>query len=320
MSLAPLELEDLLSLVEDLAQEHSALDAGVVTGSPRWNWPRLHQPNFDTTSWLNVVGYADWMPLSDYADECGGVDLEFDGEGALRFHPPMRIDWQTLPLRDAALFAPKMERVLEVLSDLLELPAALRKPQCILPNVLWSLGNLSINQQAIPIYLARKFGYHRKEISEQLMHAQRPERGLILTTCRNPVHLEWPMPRQLRVVRLADLLMDAPQATLNAAAITRLLGQSSHAHQAQELAVQFNSITNTLIIAGNAKPWVLKGDKQIKAIAYLFAQLQKGRVAVSAEELLRVSGTRSTTVSKLFAGGPYEDYLASPARGLWGFR
>ena len=72
MSLAPLELEDLLSLVEDLAQEHSALDAGVVIGSPRWNWPRLHQPNFDT-SWLNVVGYADWMPLSDYADECGGV-------------------------------------------------------------------------------------------------------------------------------------------------------------------------------------------------------------------------------------------------------
>jgi hypothetical protein len=315
MSLSRRELMDVAAMVDALPHLRSSVGGGLVAGTPRWNWPMLLDPNFDATRWLQIVGYADSMPYGDARDL---VKLEADAHGSLRFRPPLRIDWQTLPMTEAALFTPNMDRVLVVLCELLSIPTAHRRAQCLVPDALWSLGNLRIHQQAIPIYVARKFEFYRKAITDQLLDAKHPERGLILTACRRPLQLDWPLPRQLRAVRLVDVLRDTPEAAIDLAAITRVLGQG-HVVTQQEPAVQFNSVTNTLTIAGIAKPWVLKGDKQIKAIAYLFEQLKKGRESVGADELLAASGTRSTSVAKLFAGGVYEDYLCSSGRGLWAF-
>ena len=275
--------------------------------------------NFDEARWLKCVGYATAKP--DDGDDCGEFELEFDPNDCtrLRYHPRLRTDWVSFLMDEAALFAANMPVVLAAISDLLGIPGALRKAETQLANVLWLLGTVRVGNKSIPVYLARKFSQHQRAILTHLLRPELPDFGLVLTMCRQPVNLEFPLPRQLKVIRLADLLAQNTIATVDREKLARVVGSQGQSLAAQAPLIQFDSVANTLTLAGIAKPWVLHGDKQAKAIAYLVGELKKGRESVSSSELLRASGGRSPSILQLFDGGPWREYLSSPVRGQWRF-
>jgi len=318
--LSRVECEDLLTLVEELHHLVGTLGGGDAYGLSCWDWPRLQNlESFDKSRWLKCVGYATAKPDND--DDCAEFDLEFDPNDStrLRFHPRLRIDWVSIPMDEAALFAANMPVVLTELSNLLGIPGALRKTEALISDVFWLLGIVRIGNKSIPVYLARKYGLHQRAILTHLTQPELPDFGLVLTMCRQPVNLEFPLPRQLKVIRLVDLLAQDPIATVDPEKLARVVGSQGQKLTAQAPLIQFDSVANTLTLAGIAKPWVLHGDKQAKAIAYLVGELKKGRETVSSSELLRASGGRSPSVLQLFEGGPWREYLSSPVRGQWAF-
>ncbi len=222
-------------------------------------------------------------------------------------------------MEQAAIYSMKIPVFLEAVSELLEIPQALRKATALIPDVLWLIGKHRVGHQQVPVYFARSFGLERKAILQHLLNPQTPEFGLILTSCRAPLDLDFPLPRQLKVIRLADLLSDAPMAEIDQEKLARMMANQGSDLTQQAPPIHFDALTNTLTLAGIAKPWVLNGEKQVKAISYLANEIKKGRAAVAASELLHASGGRSPSVLQLFEGGPWRKYLHTPVRGKWGF-
>ena len=304
--LSRVECEDVLTLTEELHHLVGTLGGGDAYGLSRWDWPRLQNAdNFDEARWLKCVGYVTAKPDTD--GDGGEFDLEFDPNDStrLRYHPRLRTDWVSIPMDEAALFAANMPVVLAALGDLLGIPGALRKADALLPDVLWLLGTIRVVNKSIPVYLARKYSQHQRAILMHLLHPELSDFGLVLTMCRQPVNLESPLQRQLKVIRLVDLLTQNANAMLDHEKLARVVGSQGQSLAAQAPLIQFDQVANTLTLAGIAKPWVLHGDKQAKAIAYLGG------------ERLRASGGRSPSVLQLFEGGPWREYLSSPVRGQW---
>ena len=321
--LSRVECEDVLTLTEELHHLVGTLGGGDAYGLSRWDWPRLQNAdNFDEALWLKCVGYATAKPDNgEDGDDGGEFDLEFDPNDStrLRYHARLRTDWVSIPMDEAALFAANMPVVLAALGDLLGIPGALRKADALLADVLWLLGTVRVGNKSIPVYLARKYSQHQRAILTHLLHPELSDFGLVLTMCRQPVNLEFPLPRQLKVFRLVDLLTQDAIASVDREKLARVVGSQGQSLVAQAPLIQFDSVANTLTLGGVDKPWVLHGDKQAKAIAYLVSELKKGREAVSSSELLRASGGRSPSVLQLFDGGPWREYLSSPVRGQWRF-
>jgi hypothetical protein len=321
MPLEQMEMRDLLWLVEDLHAQMMTITDEIVHGLPRWHWPHQVNPKrVDLDRWLSVVGYDGAMPEHD-SDDFGEYELELDPDNPskLRYHPRMRIDWKTIPMEQAAIYAMKMPVFLEALCELLEIPQALRKDTALISDVLWQIGKRRVGYQQVPVYFARKFSHERKAILQHLINPQMPEFGLILTSCNRPPEFEFPLPRQLKAIRLADLLSDTPVAEIDSEKLTRVISSQGSDLTKQAPPLHFDPLTNTLTLAWIAKPWVLNGEKQSKAIGYLASEIGKGRGAVSSSELINASGGRSPSVQQLFEGGPWRDYLQSPMRGQWGF-
>ena len=319
--LSRVECEDVLTLTEELHHLVETLGGGDAYGLSRWDWPRLQNPEtFDEVRWLKCVGYATAKPDTD-GDDDGEFNLEFDPKdnSRLRYHPRLRTDWVSIPMDEAALFAANMPVLLAALGDLLDIPGALRKADALLADVLWDLGSVRVGNKSIPVYLARKYCLNQRAVLTHLLHPELSDFGLVLTMCRQPVNLEFPLPRQLKVFRLVDLLTQDAMATVDREKLARVVGSQGPNLAAQAPLIQFDPVANTLVLAGIAKPWVLHGDKQAKAIGYLVGELKKGRETVNSSELLRASGGRSPSVLQLFEGGPFRAYLVSPTRGQWGF-
>jgi hypothetical protein len=315
------DVRNLLWLSETLHRQSMTLTGELVHGLARWHWPgQVNAKRVDASRWLNVVGYEGAMPDYD-GDESGEFELELDpmDETKLRYHPRMCISWATIPMAEAAIYAMRMPAFLDAVCELLDIAQALRKCTALIPDVLWHIGKRRVGQQHVPVYFACNFEAERRAILQHLNDPQLPEFGLILTSCRTPLVPGFPPPRQLKTIRLADLLSDSPMAEIDIEKLARVMSYQGSDLTKQAPPIHFDPLTNTLTLARIAKPWVLNGERQSKAIGYLANEIKKGRATVSASELIHASGGRSPSVLQLFEGGPWREYLHSPVRGQWRF-
>jgi hypothetical protein len=73
------------------------------------------------------------------------------------------------------------------------------------------------------------------------------------------------------------------------------------------------------------RPWHIRGKRQAAAIRHLYHQALKDRWLVPAGEILGAAypdkpNGRSRRMQSLFNGTEWEDYIANPEKGQYGFR
>jgi len=83
-----------------------------------------------------------------------------------------------------------------------------------------------------------------------------------------------------------------------------------------------------LRIRTKTETWVIKGDKQLKAVAYMYEQAQHGRWELDASEILAAAhpelrheeSLKGKKMQDLFKGGAWRDFIASPSSGKYAFK
>lgn len=134
------------------------------------------------------------------------------------------------------------------------------------------------------------------------------------------------LPDGVNVCQLADAIVSYLETTsLDKSWLRRQkFAPAVHGLRAPNLQISYDRERRVLSIRG--KPdWFVRGEKQPKAVEYMYQQALQGRLELSPDEIFTATGIKTGTgktvrMQSLFKGNPnWTLYIANPRRGIYTF-
>ncbi|MEW7978536.1 MAG: hypothetical protein AB2813_01650 [Candidatus Sedimenticola endophacoides] len=326
-ALPPQTSLDLIHLFDTSSQPIFGNEGQRLLGIPAWEldkkYPDLSQSPL--SDWLTTSGYAGVIEV-DFDDEQVHVEIEEDNDpGLVGYRDPNTLQWKTVPLQDTVVRQVAEQSFLHSIADLLDIPQAQRNgishPE--IPGTLWLLGNARLGDgMHNQIWLVRNLESSLPEIVAAL--DAKGSTGLLL--CTSKKHSDYiNLPSGIALCSLADTVVQHLDDTcLDKDWLYRQILGTPDSSKKADFPIEFDRYSKTLVIRGKA-PWVLKGDKQAKAVEYMYQQALKGRWELSPKEILAAAHGKGHTggakrLSSLFSSNvEWVDYIANPRRGIYSF-
>jgi len=178
-----------------------------------------------------------------------------------------------------------------------------------------------------PVWLARGMDVNVDEVFQSLLDTRLPEQGLVLCHGRELPRVIRP-PRNYRVAYLHDALVDySPSPCMDVHYLERVLTSDEDGIKPSALPVDFAN--GVLRIRTKTETWVIKGEKQLKAVAYMYEQAQLGRWELDASEILAAAYPERRTeesrkglkMQNLFSGNEmWREFIVNPEKGKYAFK
>jgi hypothetical protein len=228
-------------------------------------------------AWMTCVGYVSEIEVP-CADGRAYVELrETDDPGNYEYRCPETFQRRRVNADHVAVFDIDTDKLLNLLSDLLNIPqmkrAGIHAPR--IERKLWRLGEARIGPVMVPVWLARRMDVNVDEVFQSLLDTRLPEQGLVLCHGRELPRVIRP-PRNYRVAYLHDALVDySPSPCMDVHYLERVLMSVEDGIKPSALPVEFAN--GVLRIRTKTEVWVVKGEKQRLAVAYMYEQAQYGR-------------------------------------------
>lgn len=323
-------LLELTDLFERSHQPLADIDGKRICGVLGWDVARMTSLAPDAMEeWIDCVGYAGSFP-APCGDERVSVDLEEDDDPArYRYRCPETFRPKYVTTEDAAVYAVRPGAFLGAVADLLAIPQALRKgiESAAIDSVLWHLGKARIGPAHTDVWFVRGLAQAVEDVFRYFHAPTLPDQGLILTSGQPLPEFVRP-PKNYRFAALCDVLVDyVTTPTLDMDLLHRILAAPAGGTLRPILPVHFDEYTHTLTIRSKSnKPWVIRGARQAAAVRYMYQQAMNDRWLLTAREILGAAypdqrAARSQRMQNLFSGNTeWEDYIANPERGKYGFR
>ena len=318
----------LIELTEVFERSGSSLpdlEGLRVQGVPGWDLCKLARITPAITSyWLNKVGYAGTMPAYR-GDEKVPVEItELDGSGPSNFQYrcPETFRMRRVAASAIAVYAVKPEVYLDYIAELFGIHNAARSgiKQASISGCLWRLGGARIGSSLIPIWFVRELGVKLDQVLTHLNDSSVPPGGLIVSSGLNlPKHIQWP--KNFRVVRLQEALVEFTRfSQLDFTYLERLMSQPAGDLAIKTGKVYFNESTSTLSIATIKEPWKISGEKQAKAVHFMYKAACSDIWELPNSDVLaavyKPSELKGKTIQHLFKGNDkWEIYLRITRRG-----
>jgi len=322
-------LLELLDLFERSSQPLTDAEGQRLRGVPGWDL--FHRTSLSTrelAEWTECVGYSGCFP-APCGDERVPVELLEDSDPTrYRYRCPETFRRKYVAATDVAVYAVHVPMLLQFVSDLLDVPQALRRgiESPAIDGVLWKIGKARIGAAHTDIWFVRSLASCIEDVFRHF-HAQTlPDQGLILSSGVVPPDFVRP-PRNYRFASLHDVIVDyLPEPRMDIDLLHRILSSPADGTLRPVLPVHFDEYTHTLTIRSRTNPWHIKGDRQAAAVRYLYQQACNGRWTVPANEILKAASPdtetpRSRRMQSLFSGNAFwEDYIVSDGNGQFGFQ
>lgn len=302
---------------------------------------RLHGVSggrIEASSSLDPKTVQAWMPRVGYLSEievpCGDgrahVELcETDDPGSYEYRCPETFRRKRVSADHVAVYDMDAAKLLNLLSDLLNIPQVKRAgiPAPRIERKLWQLGEARIGPVMAPVWLARGMDVNVDEVFQSLLDTRLPEQGLVLCHGRELPRVIRP-PRNYRVAYLHDALVDySPSPCMDVHYLERVLTSDEDGIKPSALPVDFAN--GVLRIRTKTETWVIKGEKQLKAVAYMYEQAQLGRWELDASEILAAAYPERRTeesrkglkMQNLFSGNEmWREFIVNPEKGKYAFK
>ncbi len=322
MTVTSLSTRSLLELIDLFERSSHAIADGNrqrLQGVPGWELVRRTAlSDRELGHWTEQIGYAGFYPASR-GDEHVPIEIEEDDDlERYRYRCPETFRKKYLPTEMVAVHAVSEAKLLNHLADLLGIPQAHRRGIATpaIDGVLWNLGKMRIAGAQVDVWLTRGLTTSIDRVFTHFHAASLPDQGLIFTAGQALPDI-LPPPRSYRIVPIASVLVDyAVKPHFDIDLIHRLLVAPVGSKVEKSLPVRFDPYTNTLVIATKSeKPWVIKGPKQVAVVKYLVEQFEKGRIRVSAGDILVAAyesrdAAKGKRVASIFSGNDtWLDYI-----------
>ncbi len=322
----PLLLE-LLALFDRAQQSIAGAENIRLQGIPGWELFRGEVPcNPLLEPWLERAGDAGFYVV-DADREPVPVEIEYDHDGTIGYRCPDTFRHIPLHDREVGVYIVNPQPLLTLVADLLDISQADRRylNRARLDGALWHLGFARLGQVRTGIWLARDVDGRLPDLLRFFNDRTLPEDGLILSCGNPPPDIVTP-PRAYRFASLPDALIPVSEETdIDTHMLERVLTAPAGITTEPSPPVHYDSHTQTLTIRGIPEPWQIRGERQARAIEFMYVQWQKGRDLLDAAEILNATypekpHARSRRIQNLFAGNPqWRTYIANPERGKYGF-
>lgn len=330
MSRAPIPtplLLELLALFDRAQQSIAGAENVRLQGIPGWELFRgevLCNPLLEP--WLERVGDAGFYVVE--ADrETVPVEIEYNDDVTIGYYCPDIFRHVPLQEREVGIYSVKSRPLLTLIADLLDIAQADRRQldTAHLDGALWHLGPARLGRVRTGIWLARDVDGRLPDILRFFNNRTLPEDSLILTCGNPPPEIVTP-PRAYRFASLPDALIPVSEETdIDTHMLERVLTAPAGITTEPSPPVHYDSHTQTLTIRGIPEPWQIRGERQARAVEFMYVQWRKGRDLVDAREILAAAYpdkpyARSRRIQNLFSGNPqWRTYIANPERGKYGF-
>jgi hypothetical protein len=323
-------LLELLDLFERSRQPLVDVEGKLLRGVPGWDLPRMTALSPEALEgWVDCVGYAGSFPAA-CGDERIPVDIEEDEDSSrYRYRCPETFRLKYVAATDAAVYAVRPAILLGAIADLLDIPQALRKgiESPAIDDVLWHLGKARIGPAHTSVWFVRGLAQSVEDVFRHFHSLTLPDQGLILTSGQPLPEFVRP-PGNYRFAAVRQVLVDyVTTPTMDMDLLHRILTTPADGRLRPLLPVHFDEYTRTLTIRSKSdKPWVIKGARQAAAVRFMYEQAMNDRWLLPAWEILGAAypdkkAARSQRMQNLFSGNTeWEDYIANPEKGRYGFR
>ena len=332
MSQATLSTHSLLELLALFDQANNTIldpDGNSLRGIPGWwigsNTSLTAQILKD---WTVRVGYAGTTEVP-CGDDREYVELhETEDPGTYEYRSPETFRRKRVSADRVAILDVDSVKLLHLLADLLSIHqvkrGGIQAPR--IDRMLWHLGEARIGPVNVPVWLARGLDTKVDEVFTSLLDTRLPEQGLILCAGAYLPRVIRP-PRHYRIGYLRDALIDySHRPTMDVHYLQRVLTSNEDGIKPSTIPVVFAN--GVLGITTKADTWTIKGDKQYKAVAYMFEQAQRGRWEVGAREILAAAYPELRTeelrkglrMQDLFKGNKHwRQFIVSAGKGKYKF-
>lgn len=279
-------------------------------------------------SWMSRVGYLAEIEVP-CADGTAFVELEAtEDPGIYDYRCPESFQRKQVSADRVAVFDVDSVKLLNLLADLLNIPRMKQSgiQAARIERKLWQLGSARIGPVIVPVWLARGMDVNVEEVFQSLLDTRLPEQGLILCHGRELPRSIRP-PRNYRVAYLHDALIDySPTPCMDVHYLERVLTSDEDGIRPSALPVDFAN--GVLRIRTMSEVWVIKGEKQSKAVAYMYEQAQYGRWVLDASEILAAAYPELRTeeertglkMQDLFKSSVWRKFIDNPAKGKYAFK
>ncbi len=322
----PLLLE-LLALFDRAQQSIAGAENIRLQGIPGWELFLGEVPCTPLLEpWLERIGDAGFYVV-DADREPVPVEIEYDHYGTIGYRCPDTFRHIPLHDREVGVYIVKPQPLLTLVADLLGISQADRRhlDRARLNGTLWLLGPARLGQVRTGIWLARDVDGRLPDLLRFFNDRTLPEDGLILTCGNPPPEIVTP-PRAYRFASLPEVLIPVGKETdIDTHMLERVLTAPAGITTEPSPPVHYDSHTQTLTIRGIPEPWQIRGERQARAVQYLYEQWLKGRLLLNQAEILNATypekpHARSRRIQNLFSGNPqWRTYIANPERGKYGF-
>lgn len=282
----------------------------------------------DLLAWTDRVGYAGTFSVP-CGDERAIVELhETEDPSFFGYRCPETFRSKRIKADQVAVISVGSTRLLNEFADLLNIAqvkrAGIESPR--IDRTLWRLGEARIGPGFYPIWLVRGLAANVDAVYQSLLDPRLPEQGLILSAGHELPRMIRP-PRNYRVAYLQDALVDySPIPYLDSHYLERVLTSNEDGIKPSALPVDFAN--GVLRIRTRTEPWTIKGDKQARAVAYMFEQAQQNRWELDASEILfaayperrTAESRKGLRMQDLFSGNDkWREFIANPSKGKYAF-
>ena len=322
-------LLDLLTLFDQSDGPILDGDGNRLFGTPGWAVTSTTSLDLETLQvWTDRVGYAGSFCVP-HGDEMTHVDLhETDDPSSYSYRCPETFRPKRVSADRVAVFDVNTISLLNEIADLLNIAQVhrngIRAPR--IERTLWRLGDARIGPGLTPVWLVRGLSTHVDKVYQYLLDTRLPEQGLILSAGHQLPRVIRP-PRSYRVAYLRDVLVDySPRPCMDVHYLERVLTSNEDGIKPSTLPVDFAN--GVLRVRTKADSWTIKGEKQARAVAYMYAQAQQNRWEVDASELLAAAYPERRTedsrkglkMQDLFKGNDkWREFIANPSKGKYAF-
>lgn len=323
-------LFELLALFDKSISPVLDPEGNRLWGIPGWALP--HPTVLDSKTlqaWAVRTGYAGSIGVP-FGDELVAVDLvETDDPAVYEYRCPETYGIRQVSAEQAAVLDVDSIQLLNELADLLNIAqvkrSGIRTPR--IDRMLWHLGEARIGPVMTPVWMVRGLAWNVEQIYSSLLDTRLPDQGLILSAGHDLPGVIRP-PRNCRVAYLRHALVDyVPSPCVDFHYLERVLTSSEEGIKPSALPVDFTN--GVLRIRTKPAVWVVKGDRQLQAIAYMYEQAQEGRWELDARSILAAAypdrpdpeDRRGLKMQDLFKhNDQWLYFIANPRKGKYAFK
>lgn len=322
-------LLELLALFDQSITPILDAEGNRIWGVPGWTLPRsMALDRKELQAWTVCTGYAGSIG-APFGDEIVPVDLvESDEPDIYEYSCPETYRTRQVGADQAAVLEVDSIQLLNELADLLNIAqvkrGGIQAPR--IDRILWCLGDARVGPAMTPVWIVRGLATHVDQIYSSLLDTRLPAQGLILSAGHElPSIIR--SPRHYRVAYMRHALVDyAPSPCLDLHYLERVLTSSEDGIRPSALPVDFTN--GVLRIRTKPHAWVVNGDRQKRAIDYMYAEAQEGRWELDASSILAAAypdrpepeDRTGLRVQDLFKHNErWREFIANPRKGAYGF-